>query len=243
MMWASLEFMPVIVLLRHGVSSANTAGILAGRTPGVSLTDDGKRALEVTLRMLPHRQFSVLLHSPLLRCVQTAEIALSQIVADRVEESPELIELDYGDWTGKSLKELSATPEWAQVVAHASSVRFPAGESIAEAADRSVARVRQLVDEMRANEKAATGADHASVDEPGDRPQTQWALLVSHGDIIKAVIADALGMPLDDFQRLNVAPGSFTVIDFGAHNPMLSAMSVTAAGLSDGSAPGGGGLR
>ena len=64
-----------------------------------------------------------------------------------------------------------------------------------------------------------------------------------HGDIIKALIADALAMPLDDFQRVSVAPGSFTVIDYSGPRPVLSAMSITAAGLAEGNTPGGGGLR
>ena len=68
-------------------------------------------------------------------------------------------------------------------------------------------------------------------------------MIVSHGDIIKAIIADALGMPLDEFQRLSVAPGSFTVIDYSGDRPVLAAMSVTAAGLAQSAAVGGGGMR
>src|SRR5699024_12797075 len=71
----------------------------------------------------------------------------------------------------------------------------------------------------------------------------RWAMIVSHGDIIKSIIADALGMPLDEFQRLSVAPGSFTVIDYSRDRPVLAAMSVTAAGLAQSSTVGGGGLR
>ncbi|RAG61608.1 phosphoglycerate mutase, partial [Burkholderia multivorans] len=70
----------------------------------------------------------------------------------------------------------------------------------------------------------------------------EWAMVVSHGDIIKAIIADALGMPLDDFQRLSVAPGAFTVIDYTGRMPVMTAMSITAAGLSVSGVPGGGGL-
>ena len=92
--------MPVIVLLRHGVSSANTAGILAGRAPGVSLTEEGAVALEANLGLLPRRRFSRLLHSPLQRCVQTAEIAQKVAEFDTVGVDRDVIELDYGDWTG-----------------------------------------------------------------------------------------------------------------------------------------------
>lgn len=234
--------MPVIVLLRHGVSSANTAGILAGRAPGVSLTDQGVSALRNTLRMLPQQRFSRLLHSPLLRCEQTAQIAASTIAADSVAAVDDLIELDYGEWTGRSLKELGSEELWKTVLERASQARFPGGESIAEAADRAVSRVRTVVDELRTEERNEEEQRNRSGDDREGKG-SRWAMLVSHGDIIKAIIADALGMPLDDFQRISVAPGSFTVIDFSGPQPVLTAMSVTAAGLSEGSTPGGGGLR
>ncbi|MCF2588104.1 histidine phosphatase family protein [Brevibacterium sp. UCMA 11752] len=234
--------MPVIVLLRHGVSSANTAGILAGRAPGVSLTDQGVSALRDTLQMLPQRHFSRLLHSPLMRCEQTAQIAASAVTADSVAAVDDLIELDYGEWTGRSLKELGSEELWKTVVESASQARFPGGESIAEAADRAVSQVRTVVDELRAEERSDEEKRGHSTEDREGRAE-RWALLVSHGDIIKAIIADALAMPLDDFQRISVAPGSFTVIDFSGPRPVLTAMSVTAAGLSEGSAPGGGGLR
>ena len=247
--------MPVIVLLRHGVSSANTAGTLAGRAPGVSLTDHGVSALRETLRMLPQHHFSRLLHSPLMRCVQTAQIAAETVDVDSVSVAEDLIELDYGEWTGRSLQDLGSEELWKTVVEQASQARFPGGESIAEAADRAVSRVRSVVAELRTEEQRAdaqraeehTGQEQAAEKQPGqgDGVPTgpQWAMLVSHGDIIKAIIADSLAMPLDDFQRISVAPGSFTVIDFSGPRPVLTAMSITAAGLSEGNAPGGGGLR
>lgn len=242
MIWARVDGMPVIVLLRHGVSSANTAGILAGRAPGVSLTDQGISALRETLRMLPNQHFSRLLHSPLLRCEQTAEIARETISADTVAAVDDLIELDYGEWTGRSLKDLGGEELWKTVIDNSSQARFPGGESIAEAAERAVARVATVVEELRNEERD----DEKQRDPNSDEKKTstsRWAMLVSHGDIIKALIADALAMPLDDFQRISVAPGSFTVIDYSGPRPVLSAMSITAAGLAEGNTPGGGGLR
>lgn len=251
-MWASLDRMPVIVLLRHGLSSANTAGILAGRAPGVSLTEDGVRALEDTLRMLPRTDFSRLLHSPLTRCAETAAIATRFAEFGTTEVAEDFVELDYGDWTGRRLEDLVATPEWETVAQRASEMRFPGGESIAEAAERAVGGVAGLVAELRAVEEAKREAAKASAEDAakaggGDAAKDgadirEWAMIVSHGDIIKAVIADALGMPLDDFQRLSVAPGSFTVIDFTGRVPVMTAMSITAAGLSVSGVPGGGGL-
>lgn len=247
MIWARLDRMPVIVLLRHGVSTANTAGILAGRDPGVSLTDHGADALESTLRMLPRKQFHRLVHSPLLRCEQTATIAAAHVDVERVEACEDLVELDYGAWTGRKLEDLTGETLWKTVIENASQARFPGGESIAEAADRAVGRVRSLIAELRAEETAQARGDstraEAKNSQAGKEDEPLWAMLVSHGDIIKAVIADALGMPLDEFQRISVAPGSFTVIDCNGPKPVLTAMSVTAAGLSEGNKPGGGGLR
>ncbi|MEY9258032.1 putative phosphomutase (TIGR03848 family) [Brevibacterium epidermidis] len=245
MIWASLGGMPVIVLLRHGLSSANVSGILAGRAPGVSLTDEGARALRANLELLPHRHFTHLLHSPLQRCEETAAIAAETAEFEHFDVDEAVIELDYGDWTGRSLKELGQEPLWATVVKTASQAKFPGGESITEAADRSTARIRDLVAQLReeervdAEDRAASGSG-TDAEKPAP---PRWAMIVSHGDIIKAIIADALGMPLDDFQRLSVAPGSFTVIDYSGDRPVLAAMSVTAAGLAQSAAVGGGGMR
>ncbi|WP_152346424.1 histidine phosphatase family protein [Brevibacterium sp. CFH 10365] len=237
--------MPVIVLLRHGLSSANVSGILAGRAPGVSLTDEGVRALRANLRLLPHRHFAHLLHSPLQRCEQTATIATEAAEFEHIDVDEDIIELDYGEWTGRALTELGEEPLWKTVVKSASQARFPGGESIAEAADRSTARVRELVAQLREEERADAegGATAEPVADAGKPVPPRWAMVVSHGDIIKAIIADALGMPLDDFQRLSVAPGSFTVIDHSGAEPVLAAMSVTAAGLAQSAAVGGGGMR
>lgn len=231
--------MPVIVLLRHGISSANTAGILAGRAPGVSLTDEGASALEANLALLPHRRFARLLHSPLTRCVETAAIAQKTVESDVVRVDDAFVELDYGDWTGRELKELGREPLWETVLTTPSKARFPGGESIAEAAARSVSRIAEIVAELKAEE------DHESAEagETETKAPPRWAMIVSHGDIIKAIVADALGMPLDDFQRISVSPGSFTVIDHSGDWPVLAAMSVTAAGLAQSNTVGGGGMR
>lgn len=194
--------------------------------------------------MLPRSDFSRLLHSPLTRCAETAAIAARFAGFGTTEVAEDFIELDYGDWTGRRLEDLVTTPEWETVAQRASQMRFPGGESITEAADRAVAGVAGLVAELRAVEEAKREAAQASAEEAGKDggDLREWAMVVSHGDIIKAIIADALGMPLDDFQRLSVAPGSFTVIDYTGRMPVMTAMSITAAGLSVSGVPGGGGL-
>src|SRR5699024_10529495 len=158
------------------------------------------------LGLLPQRRFNRLLQSPLQRCVKTAEIAQRIAEFDTVDVDRDIIELDYGDWTGRALNDLADEPLCSTVVERASQARFPGGESIAEAAGRSVARVHDLVTQLRAEEQGEKDRRQAEDDRAG---AARWAMIVSHGDIIKSIIADALGMPLDEFQRLSVAPGSF----------------------------------
>ena len=201
--------MAVIVLFRHGQSSANAAGVLAGRAPGVELTEAGIADLRATAGLLPALDYRRLLHSPLHRCVHTAELLAEEVSLPAPAPCAELVEVDYGDWTGRKLADLVKDPVWPTIATTPSRLRFAAGESIAEAAARAVAAVARIVAELDA--------------EAAEAPPRPAAVLVSHGDIIKAVLADALGMPLDDFQRLAVAPGSFSVIYYaGEHATVLS---------------------
>jgi len=135
--------------------------------------------------------------SPLLRCTQSVDLALPGTVPV-IEER--LVEAGYGDWEGQSLKKLARQPLWQVVQVHPSAARFPGGESMAELSARAVAAVREW--------DAKLGADAV------------W-LACSHGDVIKAIVADALGLHLDLFQRVVVDPGSLTVIRYTPLRPFL----------------------
>ncbi len=197
--------MTTVVLVRHGRTAANASGILAGRTPGVHLDDHGVTQAERTARRLADLPLRAVVSSPLERTVSTAEaIVLEQGLKGRelvLQEDAAFIECDYGSWTGRSLKELSKESVWKQVQGHPSSVTFPSGESMMEMQMRAVRGIRQW------NEIIGPDAIYA---------------VVSHGDVIKAILADALGMHLDHFQRLSVDPCSVSIIEYAPLRPFVS---------------------
>ncbi len=191
--------MTTVVLLRHGRSSANVAGVLAGRTPGVSLDDRGREQAEAVAARLSGIPLDALVSSPMERCQQTvAPLAAACGLTVRLE--PRLAEVDYGDWTGKALKDLADEELWRTVQAHPSAAVFPGGEGLAAVGVRAVAAIRELIAEL--------GPDAV-------------VLICSHGDVIKAVLADALGLHLDGFQRIVVNPASLSVIRYTPHRPFV----------------------
>jgi probable phosphomutase (TIGR03848 family) len=195
-----------LILLRHGRSSANTSGVLAGRRDGVELDDTGKgQAWALAQRLKPVRLAAVVT-SPLERCQQT----IAPLLAGR-DLTPtldaELAEVDYGEWTGRELKTLAKEPLWRVVQQHPSAAVFPGGEALAAVQARAVAAVREWDAKVAAENRDGV-----------------W-LACAHGDVIKAVVADALGMHLDLFQRLAIAPGSITTIAYGASGPTVLGMN------------------
>ncbi|HEX4189698.1 MAG TPA: MSMEG_4193 family putative phosphomutase [Marmoricola sp.] len=188
--------MSTVILARHGRTSANATGVLAGRTPGIALDDVGTEQAKRAAARLDGLRLAAAFTSPLERCKQTSALLLAGSgVRAKVERG--LNECDYGDWAGRPMKELVKEDLWKVIQASPSAVRFPGGEAMAEMSSRAVAAVR-----ARDAEVAAEHGDDAV-----------W-LAVAHGDIIKAVLADALGMHLDAFQRIMVDPASLSVIRY-----------------------------
>jgi probable phosphomutase (TIGR03848 family) len=189
--------MATVLLLRHGRTSTNASGVLAGHQP-VGLDETGRaQAAAVGARLAGARlPLAAVVSSPLPRCRETLALALPD--ADVVEDE-RLIECRYGDWTGQPLKKLAKDPLWGVVQAHPSAARFPGvdAESMSEMAARGVAAIRDW--------DARVSADHG--------PDAVW-LACSHGDVIKAIVADALGLHLDLFQRIAVDPASITAIRY-----------------------------
>ncbi len=126
-----------------------------------------------------------------------------------------LVECGYGDWTGRSLRELSKEKLWHSVQHQPSAVRFPGGESMTEMSSRAVSAIR--------------GWDRRLAAEHGE--DAIWAA-VSHGDVIKAILADALAMHLDSFQRLLVDPGSVSAVRYTSARPYVITVNSTAGDLS-----------
>jgi probable phosphomutase (TIGR03848 family) len=193
-----------VLLVRHGLT-AMTGPVLAGHTPGVHLDERGRAQAEAMAARLVPVPLAAVVTSPLERCVETAQAVLAgRSLASSVE--PRLAEVRYGDWTGKPLKDLAKQPLWRVVQAHPSAVVFPGaeGEALAGAQSRAVSAVR----EWDARIAASAG------------PDAVW-LACSHGDIIKAVLADALGLHLDLFQRIVVDPCSVSVVRYTDTRPFV----------------------
>ncbi len=188
--------MTTVLLIRHGRTTANASGVLAGRTPGVGLDDTGwtqARGLAERLAVVP---LTHVVASPLQRTVETAEPLWHGHGLHRVKDE-RLIECDYGQWSGRTLKSLQAEPLFARVQESPSSVTFPGGESMLQSQARAVAATKDWADRA-AQENGAEAI----------------VALISHADIIKSILADAFGLPFDKFQRIVVDPGSLSVLNF-----------------------------
>jgi len=193
-----------VLLVRHGLT-AMTGPVLAGHTPGVHLDERGRAQAEAMAARLVPVPLATVVTSPLERCVETAQAVLAgRSLVSSIE--PRLVEVRYGDWTGKPLKDLTKQPLWRVVQAHPSAVVFPGaeGEALAGAQSRAVSAVR----EWDARIAASAG------------PDAVW-LACSHGDIIKAILADALGLHLDLFQRIVVDPCSVSVVRYTDTRPFV----------------------
>ncbi|WP_138732139.1 histidine phosphatase family protein [Modestobacter excelsi] len=204
--------MTTVILLRHGRTTANTAGVLAGWTPGVQLDDAGQAQVQAVAQRLAGVPLAAVVSSPLERCRQTA----GAVVADRdleLQTDDRLGEARYGDWTGRPITELTKEPLWKVVQQHPSAAVFPGpeGEGLAQTQARAVAAVREW------NGKLG--------------PDAVW-LACSHGDVIKAVLADAFGMHLDSFQRIVVDPASISVVSYTDTRPFVVRVNDTGGDVS-----------
>ncbi len=208
--------MTTVLLVRHGLTML-TGPVLAGWTPGVDLDDRGKAQAEVLAARLAPLPLDSVVTSPLERCVQTA----AAIAAARdghperaVHVDERVAECRYGDWTGKRIKKLAKDPLWRVVQAHPSGARFPGpdGESLSDMQHRAVGAVRDW--------NARLGRDACYV-------------ICSHADVIKAIVADSLGVHLDLFQRIQIDPCSLTVIRYTDLRPFLVRLNDTGGGVDD----------
>ncbi|MCP2341489.1 histidine phosphatase family protein [Actinomadura rupiterrae] len=197
--------MTTLLLVRHG-RTALTGPVLAGWTPGLGLDEHGRAQARDLAERLHGTPLAAVVSSPLDRCLQTAEAVAARTGIEKIEVDERFGEVRYGDWTGRPLKELAEEPLWRVVQAHPSAAVFPGedGEGLADAQRRAVAAVRDW--------NARIAADHG--------PDAVY-LVCSHGDIIKAIVADALGVHLDQFQRIQADPASLTAIRYTELRPFL----------------------
>jgi probable phosphomutase (TIGR03848 family) len=206
--------MSTLLLVRHGLT-AMTGPVLAGRTPGLHLDDRGRAQAQAVADRIAELPVAAVVTSPLERCVDTAEYVLAaQQAKGRTPEwltEDRIIECGYGEWTGRPIRELARQALWKTVQTQPSAARFPGGEALTEVSARAVAAVREW--------DARLGADAI------------W-VACSHGDVIKAVIADALGLHLDQFQRIVVDPCSVSVIRYTDARPYVLRSNDTSGSLA-----------
>ena len=207
--------MTTVLLVRHGLT-ATTGQVLTGWQPGVGLDERGRAQAAALAARLAPVPLDAIVTSPLDRCRQTTEpiAAARDGRLDSVVADPRLGECHYGDWTGRQLKDLEKDPLWPVVQAHPSAVRFPGseGESMLDMQHRAVAAVREW------NGKLGKDATY---------------LICSHGDVIKAIVADSLGLHLDQCQRIQADPCSLTVIRYTTLRPFLLRLNDVGGGVDD----------
>ena len=205
--------MSTVLLVRHGLT-AMTGPVLAGHTPGLHLDERGQAqaaALAVRLAEVP---LKAIVTSPLERCVDTAEaIRANRPTAVDWHVDDRLVECRYGDWTGKAIKDLVKEPMWKIVQQQPSAAIFPGpeGEPLRQTQARAVEAIREW--------DATLGEDAV------------W-VACSHGDVIKSILADALGLHLDQFQRIVVDPCSVSVVRYTSSRPFVLRSNDTGGDLT-----------
>lgn len=205
-----------LVLVRHAHSSANLAGILSGRLPNVHLSEKGlaqSAQLADRLGQFPLAQLRI---SPMERCFETIEPWLNSYVLKKNPNfkpffDDQLNEVDYGKWSGKKLSVLSKNKLWRTVQESPSRMYFPEGEGIGQMQARAMSSVH---DAVTSKLKGAV-------------------VIVSHGDVIKSILASALGMHLDEFQRIIIDPASVSVIDYSTIKPRIIVMNDSRSTVTD----------
>jgi len=197
--------MTLVILLRHAHSTANGSGILAGRTEGVHLSPLGRAQAKKLSSRLGEVHLKSMRSSPLERCFETINPWLKKREALDSHSMPpltidrDLMELDYGLWSGMKLRTLSRDPLWKTVQDRPSTITFPGGES------------------LRAMQRRAMKSVEAALSQRGKG----HVLLISHGDVVKSIIASALGMHLDEFQRIVIDPASVSILDYSGSKPRI----------------------
>jgi probable phosphomutase (TIGR03848 family) len=193
----------LLLLIRHAVTQA-TGRRLSGRTPGIHLSEEGRRQAEQLAGRLATLPLAAVYASPLERCLETAD-AIAGPRGLAVSRVPELAEVDYGRWTGRSMPQLVRTRLWKKVQQAPSSVTFPEGEGLVDAQHRSVAALEEIAER---------------------HPRAAVAVF-THADVIRLALAHYAGLHIDLFQRLIVSPASVSAVALGDRIPRILRMNDT----------------
>lgn len=200
----------LVLLVRHG-QTPTTGTTLPGRAPGLHLADQGhQQAARAAERIAELPSVDAVYASPLERARETAA-PIAKVVGQRVKVERGLLEADFGEWTGRNLKELMKLPEWATVQRAPSSFRFPGGESFSEMQHRITSTLERLAERHRGG----------------------TVVCVSHADPIKAAVAHALGTHLDLFQRIVISTCSISALALTTSGPIVLSVNSTGSSLAE----------
>jgi probable phosphomutase (TIGR03848 family) len=194
-----------LILVRHAQNEYVRTGKLAGRTPEVHLNDEGKWQAETLGKRLADKKITALYSSPLERAMETAEAIVNHHPELNIQVDEGMLEADFGQWAGQRLRKLSRTRLWGIVQRYPSGARFPNGETFRAMQARAVDALDRI----------------ASL-------HSGTVVVVSHADVLKAVIAHYAGVHLDLFQRIDIAPASISIVDSSPHGPRLVRLNDTA---------------
>ena len=205
-----------LVLIRHAHSQSNASGVLSGRLPNIHLSEKGIKQSQQLSERLGNFAVAQLRVSPMERCFETISPWLNDVVLKNSPDfepiiDPSLNEVDYGDWSGKKLITLARKKEWRTVQESPSRMYFPGGEGIAQMQSRAMSVVHELA----------------------KLPDSKTAVIVSHGDVIKSIVASALGTHLDEFQRIIIDPASVSVLEYSGIKPRVLLLNDTRAVVTD----------
>jgi broad specificity phosphatase PhoE len=195
--------MPRLLLIRHGAHDLLGREI-AGRRDGVHLNQAGRTEAEALARRLAPFQLAEIYSSPRERCLETAE-PVARAAGQRVQISPALDEVDFGDWTGRTLQSLDGEPLWTRFNRDRALTRIPGGETMTEVA----ARMTRFMDALTARHSSGDAA----------------VALVGHGDPLRAAIAHAIGLPLDFMLRFEIGTAALSILRTSEHAVLLECLN------------------
>ncbi len=202
--------MPTFLLIRHGENEYVAKGRLAGRLPGVHLNENGKKQADAVAKTFVKAPIKAVYSSPMERCMETAKPLAAALDLEIVPRMG-LIEVDFGKWQDKTLKQLRRRKLWKVVQANPSRMQFPGGETFANAQQRIVQDVETLAQEHGPKDLIAC---------------------FSHSDLIKLVVSYYLGQPVDLFQRIMIAPASISTLHLGDMGAQIINVNHSAANYS-----------
>lgn len=193
-----------LILVRHASNEWVRTGKLAGRTPDIHLNDEGKRQSIALGKRLADKKIAAIYSSPLERAVETAEAVAAHYPDLGVQIEDGIAEVDFGQWAGQHLRKLSRTRLWGIVQSYPSGAQFPQGETIRAMQMRAVDALDRIASRYRGS-----------------------VVIVSHADVLKAIVAHYAGMHLDLFQRIDIAPASISIIELHRWGPRLVRLNDT----------------